>query len=396
MGIEKEPATAGEDRETQYTTIKVRIYPTPEQAEVMDKTIDCCRYLWNRMLADEQEFYAATDKHYIPAPARYKKSAPFLKEADSQALVAVHQNIQKAFRDFFTKPERFHYPTFKKKKQHRNTYRSYCHHYHGKAPDSIRIEGNGIVLPKVKWVKAKLHRRPEHWWTLQYATVSRNPSGKYYCSLLYQYRAKRRARPSPLPDRTLGIKYSVRHYYVDSVGSRADSPRWFRDSAEKLKEMQRRLSRMQPGSKNYEAQHQKLVQLYEHIANQRQDYIHKETTRIANAWDAVCIRRSDMARTARAMRYSGVLDSAFGKFKFCLEYKLKRQGKAFVVVDRIQPTTKTCHACGSVNESLNMRAAAWVCPHCGARLLRERNAAENIRDMGLKQLREEQSIYGVA
>ena len=69
-----------ETRKSRYTVLKVPAYPTPEQAQLMEKTFGCCRYLWNQMLSDVQEFYAATDIHYIPTPARYKKQAPFLKE----------------------------------------------------------------------------------------------------------------------------------------------------------------------------------------------------------------------------------------------------------------------------------------------------------------------------
>ena len=61
------------------TAIKIRLYPSPEQAELMEKTFGCCRWLWNHILADVQEFYAAADLHFIPTPAHYKKEAPFLR-----------------------------------------------------------------------------------------------------------------------------------------------------------------------------------------------------------------------------------------------------------------------------------------------------------------------------
>ena len=86
-------------KETQHTVIKFRLHPTEEQAELIEKTFGCCRWLWNQMLSDVQEFYAATDEHYIPTPARYKKEAPFLQEVDSQPLCTVHQNLRKAFLD---------------------------------------------------------------------------------------------------------------------------------------------------------------------------------------------------------------------------------------------------------------------------------------------------------
>ena len=70
MPANKEEMPAKERKILQYPIIKVRLYPTEEQAELIEKTFGCCRYLWNKMLADVQEFYAATDVHYIPAPAK--------------------------------------------------------------------------------------------------------------------------------------------------------------------------------------------------------------------------------------------------------------------------------------------------------------------------------------
>ncbi len=110
----------------QYTTIKLRLHPTPEQAEQMEKTFGCCRYLWNRMLADTAEFYAATGLQYIPTPAHYKKEAPFLREVDSQPLCTVHQNLRQAFLDFFRNPSAFRHPQFKTKKARRDSFTVYC------------------------------------------------------------------------------------------------------------------------------------------------------------------------------------------------------------------------------------------------------------------------------
>ena len=84
-----------------YTTIKARLYPDEAQTELFENTFGCCRYIWNRMLADQQRFYLETDQHFIPTPAKYKKEAPFLKEVDNQALIQDHNNLSLAFGVFF-------------------------------------------------------------------------------------------------------------------------------------------------------------------------------------------------------------------------------------------------------------------------------------------------------
>ena len=100
---------AAENR--QYTTIKVRLYPDAAQAELFEKTFGCCRYIWNRMLADQQRFYLETDRHFIPTPAKYKTEAPFLKEVDNQALIQEHNKLSQAFRVFFKNPETLRIPS---------------------------------------------------------------------------------------------------------------------------------------------------------------------------------------------------------------------------------------------------------------------------------------------
>ena len=369
---------------TRYPIIKVRLYPTEGQAAQIIKTFGCCRYLWNQMLSDVQEFYAATDIHYIPTPAKYKSSAPFLAEVDSQALCAVHQNLRKAFLAFFRSPQRFGYPQYKQKQTEKDSFTVYCRPY--RTGPSIYLTDEGIQMPKLGVVKAVVHREPQPDWTLTYITITRSKSGKYYASIVFRAEVEEPKSVLALPERTLGLNHSLRHFYVDSEGVRVDLPPQMRKSEEKLSRMQQKLSRMQPGSKNYEEQLQRIRLLHEHLANQRNDFVHKESRRLANNWDAVCVRDADLIQLSQRIKGKNVMESGFGKFRLCLKYKLAQQGKPLVVVDRSALTAKTCHVCGAVNTVLKQREKEWVCPSCGTKLARDINAARNIRDLGLRQL----------
>ena len=127
--------------------------------------------------------------------------------------------------------------------------------------------------------------------------------------------------------------------------------------------------------------------LHEHIANQRRDFLHKESRRIANAWDAVCIRGDDLKAISEELGGSSVRDTGFGMFRELLRYKLERQGKQMLEVDRFTPTTKVCSACGCVNETLDPDARQWLCPVCGTIHDRDVNAAINIKTQGLELYR---------
>ena len=368
----------------QYSTIKARLYPSEAQAVLFEKTFGCCRYIWNRMLADQQRFYIETGAHFIPTPAKYKKEAPFLTEVDNQALIQEHNKLSQAFRMFFNNPECFGYPNFKRKKDDRDSFTA-CNHEFESGP-TIYITKGGLRMTKAGIVSAKFPRRPRSGWKLKRVTVEKTKSGKYYAYILYEYAVKETEPVTPTLETTLGLKYSMRHFYTADSGATADPPHWLKESQEKLAKIQRRLCRMQPGSKNYQEAVQKYRELHEHIANQRRDFIHKESRRIANAWDAVCVRGDSMTDIAREVKQGNAMEAGFGIFRECLRYKLARQGKQLITVDRYVPTTRTCSACGLVLDGeVSYKRRMWQCPKCGTVHNRETNAAKNIKSEGLAQ-----------
>ncbi len=357
-----------------------------EQTELFEKTFGCCRYVWNQMLSDQDRFYLETGKHFIPTPAKYKEGAPFLKEVDNQALTQEHNKLAQAFRVFWSNPATFGHPKYKRKKDDRDSF-TVCNH---KVYPTVYTTKDGIRMTKAGIVKAAFPRRPRNGWKLKRITVERTKTGKYYCSILYEYLAKELESVPPTEEKTLGLKYSMSRFYVDSEGNAGDPPHWLRESQEKLAKLQRRLNRMQPGSKNYQEAVRKYRLLHEHIANQRRDYVHKESRRIANAWDAVCVRDDDLEALS-GKTFGSLMKSGFGMFRECLRYKLTRQGKTLIEVDRYYPTSRTCHCCGyQLTEAISYRRKTWTCPKCGAVLDREVNAAINIKNQGLSQFQMQQ------
>jgi len=379
--LKRDPVKDG--RILQYNTIKARLYPTPEQAELFEKTFGCCRWIWNNMLADQQRFYIEANAHFIPTPAKYKKEAPFLTEVDNQALIQEHNKLSQAFRSFFKNPEHFGYPNFKRKKDDRDSY-TVCNKEFPTSPPTIYLTKEGIRMTKTGIVKATFPRRPRSGWKLRRVTVDKTRSGKYYAYILYECVVKEPEAVVPTQETTVGLKYSMAHFYVDDNGNMADPPHWLKESQEKLTDIQRKLNRMKPGSQNYMEMVQKYRKTHEHIANQRRDFHHKESRRITNEWDAVCMRADSMETLAGITTLGNVTDAGFGLFRECLRYKLARQGKELLMVDRYAPSTRTCSACGCVmNEAIHWKKRKWICPECGTVHDRETNAARNIKTQGL-------------
>ena len=364
--------------------IKFPIHPTPSQETLIQKTFGCTRFIWNQMLSDEQRVYNETGKHFTPTSASYKKQFPFLKEVDSLALANVQMNQNQAFSRFFKNPGKFGHPDFKSKKKSKKSYTTNC--LKNKSGKTIFLTKNGIRLPKLGVVKATLYRFPNCQWILKSATISQTKSGRYFCSLLYKFEMPTPDEIFPTEENTVGLDYSSPLFYVDNNGYSPKKLRYFRNSEEKLAKLQHSLSRMKQGSKNYFKLLHKISRLHEHIANQRKDFAHKESGRIANAYGAVCVEDIDLKAIAQSLKLGkSTMDNGFGMFRTFLGYKLAEQGKHLIYIDKWYPSSKTCCFCGSYNKSLKLGEDKWACPHCGKIVPRDKGAALNIKREGLRQ-----------
>ena len=237
-------------------------------------------------------------------------------------------------------------------------------------------------------VDAKVHRIPPANWNITGATISKSASGKYFVSILFSIQAKIPA-PQLDEDNAIGLDYSSPDFYEDSDGNKPNVPHAYRKSERRLAKEQRKLSRMEYGSQNYLKQKKVVAEIHEHVANQRRDFCHKESRKIANSYDIVCVEDLDLHAQAQALRFGKAIgDNGFGMFRTVLQYKLDEQGKAFVKIDKWFPSTKTCHHCGTYNPDVVLGQNKWICPGCGKIIPRNKNAALNIRDEGLRVYRQ--------
>ena len=217
------------------------------------------------------------------------------------------------------------------------------------------------------------------------SSVSQNSVGAYYCSILFEWTEKTPTAELPTMENTLGLDYSSPLFYVDDHGRSPDKPRFFRAYESKLAKEQRKLSKMQYGSKNYLAQKKRVDKIHEKIANQRRDFCHQESRKIANSYAAVCVEDINLRALSRSLRLGkSTMDNGFGMFRNFLKYKLEEQGKHYIVIDKWFPSSKTCNCCGYINKDLVVGVPEWICPECGLVVARDHNAALNIKQEGLR------------
>lgn len=361
--------------------IKYRIYPNEQQKILFAKTFGCCRKVWNLMLATRDAAYAADKSVVKPTPAMYKDECPYLREVDSLALANVQLDLQEAYKRFFTVKGTGR-PKFKSKKHARFSYTT------NNQSGTVALDASvgTIRLPKVGFVKAKLHRLPDDDWVLKSATVSMTPDGTYFCSVLFCYDADISVVPRPEMN-AIGMDYKSDGLYVDSEGNTPGSPKYYRKGQKRLTKAQRKLRHKVKGSNNYRKACDKIAKEHRHIANQRKDFLHKTSTEIANRFNMVCVEDLNM----RAMSNRGfgngkaTLDNGYGLFLSMLEYKLHDRGKQFIHVDKWYPSSQICSCCGTVHPELkDLSIRKWTCPDCGVHHDRDVNAAINIKNEGIR------------
>ena len=360
---------------------RYRAYPDEAQAILLSKTFGCARFIWNQMLCDIMAYYEKEHKALYPTPAQYKKNHEWLKEVDSLALANVQLHLEAAYRKFFA-DKKAGFPKFKSRHRSRKSYTTNV------VNGNIRLKDGRLRLPKAGEVKIRRHREIPEGYVLKSVTVSMDRSGKYFASLLYEYPASENQAAGK--DRKeadiLGIDFAMRGMAVFSDGSRAEYPMYYRKAQERLAREQRKLSRCKKGSSNREKQKRKLARCHEKVRNQRRDYLHKLSRRIADRYDAVSVEDIDMKAMSQCLQFGkSVMDDSYGAFRDMLRYKLEEQGKELVKVDRFFPSSKMCSRCWNVKKELRLDERIYRCG-CGNCMDRDVNAAVNIREEGRRLL----------
>jgi putative transposase len=276
------------------------------------------------------------------------------------------------------------FPKFRSKHHSRASYTT------NRVNGNIRLENRRLKLPKMTPVRIILHREVPGIEKLKSVTVTREASGKYYASLLYELEPCENQTVLPVrAEKVLGIDFAMAGLAVFSDGTRAEYPMYYRQGEQRLAREQRKLSLCKRGSRNYAKQRRRVAVCHEKIRNQRMDFQNKLIHRIAAEYDAVCVENLDMKAMSRALHFGkSVMDNSNGRFRRRLEEKLAAMGKSFVKADRFFASSKLCHICGYKKIDLTLSIRHWICPVCHTEHNRDVNAAINLKLNAIKILRE--------
>ena len=398
-----------------HKSLKIRLYPSKDQEILLNKTFGCCRLLYNERLREHIDWYNINKDLPKDQRSKFKGKLPkqlreekyeFLSEAIAEPLINSQRNCEEAFSNFFKsisgkrKGRKVGFPKFKVKKDHKDSFALYMIKKEG----LIDFNSRTIFIPKLKDTKFRIANSSlkSKWmeWFLEAVPlsiiVSRNACGEYYCSILFE-REQDLEQAISLPN-SIGLDFSPNHLYIDSNNNSAPNYKPHKQlNSKKLTKLQRNLARKKKGSSNREKARVKLARFEKHISDSRKDYIEKETLRLVKTYDVIGIEDLNLQGLMKfSHNAKNYVDTSWYTFTQKLIWKSRFNNCIVIKSDRFYPSSKTCNHCGYINQNLTLKDRKWTCPNCGTEIIRDQNAAQNLRDNAINLLTEEiNSVLGM-
>ena len=361
-----------------HKNFRYRIYPNNKQKTAFAKNFGSCRFVWNWALEQRNRAYNERKENITHIKAsneltKLKKLDEFiwLNDAIAQSLQCSLINLDNAFKAFFRKMAGF--PKFKSKKNNRQTFH---------VPQKIFLDFDKQELKFVKFPKVRIKIDKQFDGKIKNLTVEKTASGKYFAIFCVEQEQKVVKQKKIAEKSTIGIDVGLMSFITLSDGTKVDNPKHFAKSQQKLKKLQRQLSKKKVRSNNRNKARLKVARLHEHIAAQRKDFLDKLSTQLANdnkvsTYAVETLNVTGMLKNKRLAKH--ISSASWSMFLRMLEYKMQERGKHVIKIGRFEPSSKMCFTCGSINNELKLSDRTWTCNECGSNLDRDVNAAKNIK-----------------
>lgn len=367
----------------QFIAYKYRIYPTDEQQVLLSKTFGCKRVIFNHYLHEQQERFKNKEKHLSNYDinkdiTKLKETKEWLREVDSIALQMAAEDLSVAYENFFKsitgkrKGPKIAFPKFKSKHS-RQSYRT----------RGVRINKNGTLqIPKLKTVKAIIHRKIPDNSIIKSTTISKNPDGRYYASILVETEL----RVQSMTNKEVGCDLGLKDLLITSDGIKFKRPNdlpYIAKTKQLLKAKQKQFARTNRSSNNHKKLRLQIARLYSKITRQRNEYYHLISRYLVDNYGSIYVEDLTVKNMIQNRKLSNAIhESAWSTLTNMISYKSSFAGRNYYRIDRFYPSSKTCSCCKYKLEKLDLVTRKWTCPNCGEKHDRDINAATNILLIG--------------
>ena len=370
--------------------VKIRLYPNKTQTEQFNKLLGCYRFVYNQCLARKINSYKenkvsenlSTLGKFIHHELLKDDNFIWLREQNTKVLKQAVNDMLSAYKNFFNQHKGF--PKFKSKHDNKQS----CRFELGAISRRNDYTTYHLSLANIKNVKFKCNEKyaeylQKHKPNIKQATLSKLPCGEYYLSILVDGDLTHKGLQDT--DNAVGIDLGIKDFVITSDGEVFNNLHFKKSQSNKIKRLQRQLSRKEKGSNNRNKARIRLAKAYKKINDKKQYYLHQVSNTLINENQVICMEDLNVKGMLKNHKLAeSIQEMNFGEFKRMLEYKANWYNRRIVFVDRFYPSSKTCHHCGYVNKQLKLSDRQWKCPQCGEIVERDYNAALNILDEGLR------------
>ena len=371
--------------------LKIRLYPNKTQEAQINKLLGCYSFVYNQCLNKKITSYEK-DKtsenltslgHYLHGYLTKQDEYSWLNEQNTKVLKQSIIDMLDAYKHFFEQHNG--YPKYKSKHDNKQS----CRFPLEAISKRNNYENRKLSLANIRGIKFRCSDKYINYLTknkegIKSATLNKLPCGQYYLSILIDGDLLKQV---PQSQNTVGIDLGIKDFITTSECETFENKHFKKSVGDRLKKLQKQLSRKQKGSNNRNKTRLKLAKLNKRINDSKLNYLHEVTNTLINENQVICIEDLNVKGMVKNHRLAeSISEMNFGEFVRILEYKAGWYGRVVVKVDRFYPSSKTCNHCGYIKKDLKLSDRKWICPICGEIIDRDYNAACNIRDKGIEML----------
>ena len=369
--------------------VKIRLYPNKEQATMINKLLGCYRVVYNQCLNRKIESYKNDGKSenlstlgkFVHHELLKDDNFIWLREHNTKVLKQAVRDMLAAYKNFFERHTG--YPKFKSKHDNKQS----CRFELATISKRNDYTTYRLSLANIRNIKFKCNEKYTQYLqkyhdNIRQATLTRLPCGEYYLSILVDGDLIHQVKET---DAAIGIDLGIKDFVTTSDGEVFDNLHFKKSETKKINRLQHQLSKKQKESNNRNKARIRLAKVYKKINDRKQYYLHAVSNSLIGENQVICMEDLNVKGMVKNHNLAeSICEMNFGEFRRMLEYKAQWYNRKMVFVDRLYPSSKTCHNCGYVNKELKLSDRQWVCPQCGEIIERDYNAALNILDEGLR------------